>query len=215
MQPFDAVREEIQAALRKAHVLRKRGDAAGAEAAIQEVISAHPEHPDALEAKAEFLIEQNKLKEARDLLADVIKQHAGRIATERKHAELVLRVAQKEMVVTAALSGNLNSLNPAGVRRGAGTSAFLNIMLPGFGQIYNGELYKGIAFAVVAVGLWIALFTLGLGQKSQPTTAFWPITVCLLTVYVVTILDAAVAASKAQPSAIPERPIPPVDKPFE
>ena len=127
-----------------------------------------------------------------------------------------MKEIQESHATNAALSGHFQSvMNPAGVRRSAGTSAFLNIMLPGFGQIYNGELYKGIAFAIVAVGLWIALFTVGLGQKSQPTGGFWPIIVCLLTLYVVTIMDAAVTASKTQPSSIPERPKPPVDKPFE
>jgi hypothetical protein len=219
VQPFDPVREEIRSAMSKAHALRHRGDSAGAENVMREIVAKYPEHPDALEANAELLIDQNKLPEARDLLARVIAEHPGRISTERRHAEIVLRIANKDAVVQRLLTGDMGDImNPAGVKRHAATGGFFSLLLPGFGQIYNGEFVKGICFASSAVVLWIGLFALGMagggGKKSQLTGFFWPILVLLLTIYIVGIADASVAAARSTPAPPPDRPKPPVDKPF-
>lgn len=211
MNPLDPIVEEIQSAVRRAHVLRTRGDVSGAETEISRMLDKFPEHPDAIEAKADFLVEQGKIKEARDLLAPVVEKHPGRISTERKYAELVLQVGAREMLFVETP----DRLGYGVGKRSANTAGFLSLLLPGFGQVYNAELYKGIVFSVLAVSLWIGLFTIGLGPKSQPSGFFWPILVCLLTVYVASILDAAVTAGKLPTFEPPTRPVPPVDKPFE
>lgn len=224
MQELDPIEEEMQSALRKAHVLRARGDNAGADAAVMEAVARYPEHPQSLEIKADAFISQGKLAEARDVLAEAMKRSPGRVSLERKHAEVVLKIAEKDMAIKAAMEGiDIQSLmNPAGVKRHSGTAAFLNVLLPGFGQVYNGELGKGLVIAAVAVVLWVGLFTFGLDESkisgqnsSRPTSLFWPFVVLLLSCYIVSILDAAVTAGKTAAPPPPPRPTPPVDKPFE
>jgi hypothetical protein len=230
LDALDPVQEEVRTAVSKARVLRARGDLAGADVLLAELLERHPDHPGAMEAKAEALVEAGKTVEARDLLAEVVAKHPGRIATERRHAELVLKIAEAEMLKQALLSGMDPSLigTPAGMKRRAGTAAFFNMLLPGFGQIYNGELTKGLILAGFTVLSWIAMFALALervpdgfrrdgSQKfaTHTTGFFWPVLVSLLTVYIVSILEASATAAKAPPLPKPERPVPPVDKPFE
>lgn len=158
---------------------------------------------------------KGEVKEARDLLAALIAAGNANVAAERKHAELVLKVASRDHLVNAALSGDFASMiNPEGIKRNSATAAFFSMLLPGFGQFYNGEFVKGIIFAIAAVLFWIGLLMLGISAK-QVTEWFWPSMIGLAVVYLVAILDAAVAAGRSSPAIRPERPTPPVDKPFE
>lgn len=215
MQPFDPIGDEIESRLRKAHVLERQGDASGANAIRNEVAQAYPDHPEAVMIRAVSLESKGEIKEARDLIAGLIASGKATVAMERKHAQLVLKVAGRDHLVNAALSGDFASImNPEGVKKSAGTAAFFSMLLPGFGQFYNGETVKGIVFAAAAVFLWIGLLNLGIGPK-QVTEWFWPSLIGLAVVYLVAILDAAVAAGRSGPRLRPERPTPPVDKPFE
>ena len=37
----------------------------------------------------------------------------------------------------------------------AGTAAVLSLVIPGVGQIYNGDFVRGIFWLIVAPGLWV------------------------------------------------------------
>jgi TM2 domain-containing membrane protein YozV len=37
----------------------------------------------------------------------------------------------------------------------AGTAAVLSVLIPGVGQIYNGDFLRGIFWLIVTPGLWI------------------------------------------------------------
>jgi TM2 domain-containing membrane protein YozV len=41
-----------------------------------------------------------------------------------------------------------------------GVAALLSFLIPGVGQIYNGEVFRGLFWLIVTPGLWI--FTAGL-----------------------------------------------------
>jgi hypothetical protein len=217
LDPLDVVTDEIQSQIRKARLLRQRGDGVGAAKIIDELIATHPDHPEALLLKAEALEQSGKIKDARDLLAPLVGGETKNVAIERKHAELVFKVAEREQLVNFALNDNLASLmNPEGARKSAGTAAFFSMLFPGFGQGYNGQFLKGIIFAAVAVFGWIGVLNLGIAGKNV-TEWFIPSIITLGAAYVVAIIDAAVVAGKNS-SAItvrPQRPVPPVDKPFE
>ena len=217
MDPLDAVTDEIQAQIRKAHLMRQRGENASAEKILGEIVEKHPGHPEAVLLQAEALEGQGKIKEARDLLAPLIEGDRKTVAIERKHAELVLKVAEREQLVNFALGDDISSLmNPEGVRKSSGTAAFFSMLFPGFGQAYNGHFVKGIIFAAVAVFAWIGVLNLGIAGKSV-TDWFLPSIIALGVVYVVAIIDAAVVAGKTGANVMirPQRPVPPVDKPFE
>jgi TM2 domain-containing membrane protein YozV len=213
--PLDPIDEEIQSRLRKARVMSQRGDSTGAGAVLESILAEFPNHPEALLLRAKSLEENGKIRDARDLLAEVIKAGMAPISLERKHAELVLKVATRDNIVNAALSDDFTSLlNPDGVKRSPGTAAFFSMLLPGFGQLYNGEVMKGIIFMVAAVLCWIGLLVLGIGSRTV-TPWFWPSLIGLGVVYVGSIIDASLKAGSGGRVAKPERPRPPVDKPFE
>jgi hypothetical protein len=218
VQPLDPIEDEVQAAVRSARILATRGDKDGMEKVIRELLSKHPDHPSALEAEADLLVAQGKLNEAREKLHELVKAHPERKATEEKYAKLVLRIEEQNISASLLLGeGDLRTLmNPAGVRRSAGTASMLSILAPGFGQIYNGELVKGIILLGGIVLLWVCLFAFGFIQGSgRLTGAGWVLVVVVIAYYFGCILDAAVTAPKAAGPAAPERPKPPVDKPFE
>jgi tetratricopeptide (TPR) repeat protein len=215
VQRLDPDYEAIQTAISKAHALKQRGNSAEAEKILEDVLETYPDHPAAIEAKADILIGQGKTEEAKNLLAELVAKHPEFTGAERKYAELVLKAAEKEWIVAQAMSGDLSSFGPGGAKRNAGAAAFLSMMLPGFGQIYVGEMARGIVFAVVSILLWVGLFSLGLGPKLRLEPAFWPLFVGLLAIYIVSMIDAAVAAGRMSPPLRKERPAPPVDKPFE
>jgi hypothetical protein len=195
--------------------LRHRGDLTAADKILAEVVEKYPDHPEAVLLNAEALERAGKLKEARDLLAPIVSGEKKTLSAERKHAELVLKVAERDSLVSFALNDNLSSyLNPEGVRKSAGTAAFFSMLCPGFGQAYNGHFLKGIVFAVVAVLAWLGLLNLGI-LNGKVTGWFLPSLLALAGVYLVAIIDAAVVAGKHGVTVRPTRPTPPVDKPFE
>ncbi|MEO7453276.1 MAG: hypothetical protein ABIV13_00760 [Fimbriimonadales bacterium] len=167
--------------------------------------------------QAEAFERTGKLKEALDLLGPIVESEMKTVAIERKHAELVLKVAERDQLVNYAMGDNLASLmSPEGARKSAGTAAFFSMLLPGFGQAYNGQFVKGIVFIVIAVLAWIGVLNLGIANGAV-TGWFLPSASVLGIAYVVAIIDAAVVAGKTgSATAIrPQRPVPPVDKPFE
>lgn len=225
MDEFDVAHDEIERIVVQARVLRSRGENVAADRLLLEVCDKYPDHPSSLETRAFLLADQGKLREARDLLSKLIADHPGRLSAERKHAELVLRVAEQDDVVMQTLrASELNAImNPAGLRRSAGTAAMLGLLFPGFGQIYNGELWKGVGYALLGAALWTCFGLFGFvsysdgagGMKSEfaPSAVWWGLLLLLL--YIVGILDAAVSAPRSQVGGVPARPRPPVDKPFE
>lgn len=215
MKPLDPIEDEIEAARRRAHVMESRGDRDAAVAALMDVAQKYPDHPSAREAHADALIAAGKLDEAKEILAQLVKEHPGRIETERKHAKLVLKLAERNISASLLLGeGDLHSLmNPAGARRSAGTAAFLSLLAPGFGQIYNGQLVRGLTMLGISVVLWILFFTVGYTDRMN--LAGWIIGGILFVFYVGCLLDAAVSAPKHTMGPPPPRPKPPVDKPFE
>ncbi len=217
MQPLDPVLDEIEAARRKAHVFESRGEHDAAVAVLVEIAEKYPEHPLAREAQADALIAAGNLEEAKAILAEIVASHPGRIETERKHAKLVLKLEERNLSASLLLGeGDFSTLmNPAGAKRTAGTAALLSFLAPGFGQIYNGQLSRGLTLLAIAGVLWTLFFTLGSSESSGLTTFGWILGLIILTFYIGCLFDAATSAPRATSTERPERPTPPVDKPFE
>lgn len=215
MKPLDPIEDEIEAARRRAHVFEGRGNREAALAALAEVVEKYPDHPNAREAHADILIAAGKLEEAKEVLGALVKEFPGRIETERKHARLVLKLDERNISAALLLGeGDLTALmNPAGAKRSAGTAALLSLLAPGFGQIFNGELVRGLTMLGISVVLWILFFTVG--YTNEINLVGWVLAALLVVLYVGCLLDAAVSAPKHAMGPPPPRPTPPVDKPFE
>jgi hypothetical protein len=48
-----------------------------------------------------------------------------------------------------------SSMSTASSRRNAGTAAVLSVLIPGIGQIYNGDFLRGVFWLIVTPGMWI------------------------------------------------------------
>jgi len=216
MKEFDTVAADVEDALSKARVFVSRREASAALAVMDELLRKYPEHPKVLDAKGDILRELGKLEEARECYAKVISNHKGWISTEKKHAEVVFQLEQAKYATETLMKemSFAELMNPAGVKRSGGTAAFLSLLLPGFGQIYNGEFIKGIVMLLIAVISWVLLFTVGWVGASINAVG-WFFIVVLVMLYIVSMIDAGAGAAKRVPSPPPPRPKPPVDLPFE
>jgi TM2 domain-containing membrane protein YozV len=88
-------------------------------------------------------------------------------------------------------------MNVTAGSRSAWLAAGLSLILPGLGQLYNGERAKGIAVLCMTLGIWFALLTSGSGQGGFRSS----VTVVLLGflylfIWLPAVMDAYQAASR-------------------
>ncbi|HWP31544.1 MAG TPA: tetratricopeptide repeat protein [Fimbriimonadales bacterium] len=216
MDYFDSVAVDVEDALRKARVFISRKDEASAMAIMDKLLEKYPEHPKVLDAKGDILRELGKLEEAKECYERVISKYKGWVSTEKKHAEVVFQLEQAKSAAEMFLKDMsfAELMNPAGARRSGGIAAFLSLLAPGFGQIYNGELVKGIVMLAIAIFSWIMLFSFGYVASSVNSVG-WFFIIVLVVLYIVSMIDAGASAAKSVASPPPPRPKPPVDLPFE
>lgn len=216
MEYFDIVSADVEDALRKARVFLSRKDASSAMEIMDKLLEKYPEHPKVLDARGDILRELGKLEEAKKCYEQVISKHKGWVSTEKKHAEVVFQLEQaKSTTETLLREMSLSELmNPAGAKRSGGVAAFLSLLAPGFGQIYNGELVKGIVMLAIAIVSWIMLFSVGYVASSL-NAAGWFFIIVLIVLYLVSMLDAGASAGRSVTPPPPPRPKPPVDLPYE
>ena len=151
-----------------------------------------------------------------------------RVVTERKFADASLQKAQatgKLSMSEALLRGDSladllasGELNGAGGRRNAGLAMFLSMIVPGFGQFYNGQLIKALILAsVFVISLLVlmlsperndffrdvtaifALKTAKAGHPISPLTIFFALT-CFGS-WLFSLVDAPFSANKIRPAA--------------
>lgn len=212
----DPVEDLAETMSRRVEILYQRGEVESARRLVEGFVREHPGHPAAMELQGDLLRLEGKLKEARDLYASIIQQYPGRINTERKHAQVVLRLNEQDLQRLEAL-GALEwqeIRNPAGLQRHASTSAFLSLLFPGFGQAYNGHWVKSGILAALAIIWWVLFFSIGFGNGWSLTGMGWFLLWVGVVLYSVAIVDAALGA-RGEVVVKPQRPTPPVDKPFE
>lgn len=203
--------EEIRSTLSRARVHLKRGEQDAALALAQELAQKYPDSPEAQEALADVLIGVGKKREAIRLLKEVIDKHPGRVQTERRHAYLVFGMHKDEWEqYAAALERDDGALGP----RSSGAATMLGLMFPGLGQIYVGQFWRGVVFAVLAVLGFVVAFTLGRTENGMNGIGIGAL-VFLATLWVTGILDAAAGAARASDVRPKHRPEPPADLPFE
>lgn len=207
----ELIDEEIRSTLSRARVHLKRGEKDAALQLVEGLREKYPDHPDAKEAYADVLVGIGRKQEAIQVLKEIIDAHPGRVETERRHAYLVFGLHQHEFEQYGLmLESQEGALGP----RSSGTAAFLGLLFPGLGQVYVGQLVRGIVYAALAVLGFVLIFSIGVGPSGLNGTGI-SIIVGLAVVWIVGILDAAVSAKGGSEVTPKERPKPPVDLPFE
>ena len=147
-----------------ANVQRMRGQTEGALQTLQDALAlvegqaASPIY----ELMGDLLVSDKKLPEAQEAYNKAHEADKARASAERKYAKIALQVADakaERSLADAMVRGeSISDLMAEGAlesdrgRRNAGMAMFLSIIVPGFGQFYNGEVVKGL----VLVGIFLA-----------------------------------------------------------
>jgi tetratricopeptide (TPR) repeat protein len=150
-------REQLDALLREANVLRLRGHGSDAEERCRAALALDPHEPTALEMLGDLLRGRGKLEEAQEQYRLAAVAAPTRPSPETKLAEIALEQAEQQRQRDSAAFLLEHPPSQRQQRRNVLMAFLLSGLFPGLGQFYNREGVKG---ALLVVG---TLICLGLG----------------------------------------------------
>jgi tetratricopeptide (TPR) repeat protein len=162
-----AKKAEFDRALSAARVFRIQGDYSKAAEMVAKAISADPENPDAYEFAADILYAQGKLEKAAEYYKKLYSPENPRPSAEEKYAKIIVELAEgkrQQQLLKDMLENPSKYRQPS---RNPLIAAVLSLA-PGFGQIYNGQLKKGVWIFCASVICWILIYYM------QPNVANFP-----------------------------------------
>jgi len=213
---------KVRGLLGQATILRARGQHGEALKLAQEALTLDEKNAEIHELIGDLLMASGRGAEAFDSFRRARELSPGRTALEDKLARAALRRADKlrsAQIAEAMLAG---TYKPEAPPRKPGYAAVFSLLIPGLGQIYNGELLRGLAIlagyvlllvltslgvrgeAGVGPGGWAGTYVRQLDARSLLSSllggvgAVWIILLLLLWIYAVA--DAAIRASKTMTS---------------
>ncbi len=183
---------ESESLQRDANLARKRGLYSEAEAKCRAALDLAPKDAGALELLGDIAQGVGRVDEALAAYRRAVQADSRRASAERKYGELITQ------------QQNFEQYDPEAATRNPFVAVLLSALIPGAGQIYNGETGKGIFFLSVT-----ALFTYLLGWSAFGFTGrhrgggfgnLSMLIVFALVTYIVCMTDAQLTAKKAQNS---------------
>jgi len=133
--------EEKERLLRFALLYFRRGETKKALQTTQQVLEADPNNSTALELLGDIKAELGELQEALELYKKAKENNPSSDEVETKIARTVLRIAEEE--------GKFDlKLEP--MKKLPLLSGFLSLVFAGLGQIYNGDISKGIVGIILS-----------------------------------------------------------------
>lgn len=171
--PADPVARERERdrLLTLANVQRMRGQVSDARQTLQNAIALSegsvpqmvaPTH----ELLGDMLAAEGRIEEASEAYKQATDADPKRVSAEKKFAQMTLALAEAKGTLNiseAMLRGDsLADLMASGAmgrqqgKKNAGVAMLLSLLMPGFGQIYNGQVIKG----VVVMGVFLVLLLL-------------------------------------------------------
>ena len=226
-----------------ANVQRMRGQANDARQTLQNALllvdgrAAAPIY----ELMGDLLATDEKWADAQEAYNEAHIADPARASAERKYATMTLRIADtkaERSIADAMMRGesiadlmvSTTAQNGGRGKRNAGMAMFLSVIVPGFGQFYNGDVMKG----VILVGIFLAdllllaltpdkniftrkiaaIFALSAGKyANQPVSALAIFAgLVLVAVWLYSIVDAPFMAAKTANTDSAEGGKPVVDK---
>ncbi|MBV6459110.1 MAG: hypothetical protein HONBIEJF_02251 [Fimbriimonadaceae bacterium] len=208
--PDPATLERAERLLREARLARQRGQADLCRKLLTEAKEIAPGAGVVWEAIGDDAVANHQSRLARESYTMAWKLSPKDPNIERKYAETVLSSAVFMDPKMAAAAANPRA------------SVWLSVILPGLGQMANEDYGKGS----IMMGAWTVALIIstaipdGLGAllsfklQSLNLIAVVPMLV-MLAIHIWSIYDASQNTVADRGRKIPERPVPPVDKPFE
>jgi tetratricopeptide (TPR) repeat protein len=145
--------------LREASIARRREKFREAEAKCRDAIALVPKDAAALELLGDLLQGVARTEEALAAYRRALEADPKRASAERKYGDLLAR------------QQNWNAIDPEAVPKNPLVATMLSLLLPGSGQIYNGEWIKGTIIMACAVLCVLAWFYIGPQKPYEATPA--------------------------------------------
>ncbi len=161
---LDPKREEIERLLRLAHIHHVRGERSKAKELILQGLELDAENAGVWELLGDYLREVEDWQGAHDAYKKAHELDPDNAAIERKYAEAVLQLTRQQEQYQQwerALEGK-GAGNAVALPRNPGLAFLLSLLMPGVGQLYNGQFVKGgIILGIMIVGVVVFLATPG------------------------------------------------------
>lgn len=151
-------RAEADKLISQANVLRLRGQIAEALDMCEQAVKVDPECAAAWEMLGDMRQEAGRMEEAKSAYEKATAIEPGRVSAERKFAECTLALANLKMQQDEwkrMVEGGEKIYMP---KRNQGIALLLSALMPGLGQIYNGEFVKAGALMGLTMIGWIVIF---------------------------------------------------------
>ncbi|MCS6924018.1 MAG: tetratricopeptide repeat protein [Fimbriimonadales bacterium] len=161
---LDPKRDEIERLLRTAHIYQVRGEREKAKELLQQALALDAENASVWELLGDYRREAGDWQGAHDAYKKAHELNPTSAPIERKYAEAVLQLARQQEQYQQwerALEGK-GSEDALALPRNPGLAFLLSFLMPGVGQLYNGQFVKGgIILGVMLVGVVVFLITPG------------------------------------------------------
>lgn len=156
------VRLRVRELMGRATLLRARQRPEEALEVARQAVELDPESYETHELVGDLLLELRRGQPALESFRRAQELNPGRVVLEDKVARAALAQAEAARVAEqsqALLSGAAHAERP---KRNPGYAALLSLLLPGLGQVYNGELVKGLVVLFVFVFIFAFAVLAGL-----------------------------------------------------
>lgn len=161
---LDPKRDEVERLLRQAHIAQMRGQRDEAQTLLKQALDILPDSPDVWEVLGDYRKEAGDLQGAHDAYKRAHELDPHNAFRERKFAEAVLALTRQQEQYQQwerALEGK-GASDTLLLRRNPGLAFLLSLLMPGVGQLYNGQIVKGgIVLGITILGWVIFLLTPG------------------------------------------------------
>jgi tetratricopeptide (TPR) repeat protein len=150
------IRNRIRELLGRATLLRARGESDQALRLVQEAVDLDQNSWESHELAGDLYLDMGRGEQALDSYRRARQLNESRGVLEEKIGRAALVRAARQRVSAASEALLAGRGQPSDVRRKPGIAALLSFLIPGLGQLYNGEVVKGFIMAA----LFLALFGL-------------------------------------------------------
>jgi len=225
--------EQLESAdklIQRARLEKSRGNKQAASDLLKQAVDVAPGASTVLEALGDDYADRKQYVAARDTYKKAHRADPKNASVERKLAQLSMTGVADLSFEDQLRYGSFDSpfIQQNESLASPQVAVILSVMVPGLGQIVKGQTKKGLAILLIFVVSSIAVIVLynlthAVGHKAIPTLVYAATALAIAT-WVGGVADAGSSAKRSpaigggmfkRPKDPPNRPVPPVNLPFE